>query len=80
MEEIEKVFYSPGDIVSLKHDIKNKPDMIVVKKEIYYLRTGDENKSDSLRGIRCMWFTDNMDIREHVFSTKDLILIKKSIK
>ena len=30
---IEKVFFQPGDLVTLKQDIPNKPIMIVVKKE-----------------------------------------------
>ena len=30
---IEKVFFQPGDLVTLKQDIPNKPVMIVVKKE-----------------------------------------------
>ena len=29
----EKIYFMPGDIVTLKQDIPNKPQMIVVKKE-----------------------------------------------
>ena len=38
MEKIEKVFFSPGDVVTLKQDIANKPEMVVIKKEIYFLK------------------------------------------
>lgn len=31
---IEKVFFQPGDLVTLKQDIPNKPIMIVVKKKL----------------------------------------------
>ena len=30
IEEKEKVFFKPGDVVTVKQNIKNKPDMIVV--------------------------------------------------
>ena len=33
---IEKVFFQPGDLVTLKQDIPNKPIMIVVKKEYFF--------------------------------------------
>jgi hypothetical protein len=29
----EKIFFMPGDIVTLKQDIPNKPVMLVIKKE-----------------------------------------------
>lgn len=34
MIEKEKVFFQPGDTVTLKQDIPNKPKMIVVRKEM----------------------------------------------
>jgi hypothetical protein len=34
MIEKEKVFFQPGDTVTLKQDIPSKPKMIVVRKEM----------------------------------------------
>jgi len=47
--EVPKIFFMPGDLVTIKQDLPNKPVMIVVKKETSYLKTGDEY----FRGIRC---------------------------
>lgn len=49
----EKIFYVPGDIVSLRHSIlDNIPNMYVVEKvtSIYKI---DESKINSFKGIRC---------------------------
>ena len=35
MEIIDKIFFMPGDVVTLKQDIPNKPTMLVLKKETY---------------------------------------------
>jgi uncharacterized protein YodC (DUF2158 family) len=55
----EKVFFMPGDVVTLKQDIPNKPTMLVLKKESYIFKNKDSNKEPSLKGIKCRWFTDN---------------------
>ena len=36
----EKVYFMPGEVVTLKQDIPNKPVMIVVKKETMNIRKG----------------------------------------
>lgn len=73
---IEKVFFQPGDLVTLKQDIPNKPIMIVVKKETktFKLDTPADGKStvEYFRGIRCRWFTTNGEFQEAVWNTKDL--------
>lgn len=69
----EKVFFSPGDIVTLKQDIPNKPIMIVNRVERSIMRNRD-NK-DILKGVRTRWFTENGFLQEALFSTKDLILV-----
>lgn len=74
MEKVdEKVFFSPGDIVTLRQDIPNKPIMIVEKKSEL---TFKESQTKSLRGIVCFWFTESGEIQRNCFSTKDLIYIK----
>lgn len=66
----EKIYFMPGDIVTLKQDIPNKPKMIVVKKETCIFKNTDENV---LKGIKCLWFTSNGELQEHTFNTKDLV-------
>ena len=65
----EKVFFMHGDLVTLKQDIPNKPTMLVVKKETYIYKKEDQ----TLKGIRCRWFTKDGVLQEEVFNTKDLI-------
>lgn len=72
----EKIYFVPGMIVTLKQDIPNKPYMIVVKKETSMFKHQMENKDSVLKGIKCMWFTTTGDLKEHVFNTKDLLVIE----
>ena len=72
MINIEKVFFMPGDLVTLRQELPNKPVMIVVKKVSY---TFKDKEIITLKGIKCRWFTKNNELQEAVFNTKDLILI-----
>jgi hypothetical protein len=67
----DKMMFFPGDLVTLRQDLPNKPVMVVVRKESTIFR--DENKTNSLKGIRCRWFTVNNELQEAVWNTKDLI-------
>ena len=71
MMEEDKIYLMPGDIVSIKQDIPNKPTMIVVKKKTMTIK-GDES-GKFLQGIVCRWFTTDGHMEEGLFSTKDLI-------
>ena len=71
-EIIQKVFYQPGDIVTLKQNIPNKPTMIVVKKKTLTIKPKDEDKTNFLQGMLCMWFTTTGELCKEVFNTKDL--------
>lgn len=71
----EKVFFSPGDIVTLDKDIPFKPTMLVVKKENSIIKY-NKDQHELLKGIRCRWFTKDGFLQEAIFNTKDLILIK----
>lgn len=71
----ENIFYKPGDIVTLKQDIPNKPLMIVVKKETSLFKNNIEDRKNVLKGIRCRWFTTSGKLQETVWNTKDLILV-----
>ncbi len=76
MEITDKIFFMPGDVVTLKQDIPNKPIMLVLKKETYIFKNKVDNKEPILKGIKCRWFTSTGEMQEAVFNTKDLIKIK----
>lgn len=66
----DKIYFTPGQLVVLKHDLPNKPVMMVVRKETsIFKNTGD----NILRGIRCRWFTTDGTLQEAIFNTKDLM-------
>ena len=66
----DKIFFLPGDLVTIKQNLPNKPVMLVVKKETSIFKK--DNEEALLKGIRCRWFTDNKELQEEVFNTKDL--------
>ena len=68
----------PGDVVTLKQDIPNKPTMLVIKKETTIFKHLNTEKEPVLRGIKCRWFTTDNKLQEAIFNTKDLIKIKES--
>ena len=69
--EDNKIFFTPGDIVTLRQELPNKPTMIVHRIEKVLLRgKGDDS---ALKGIRCRWFTTSGELCEETFNTKDLI-------
>lgn len=67
--ENDKTYFLPGDVVTLRQNIPNKPIMIVIKKETSFIKKEDNN---ILRGIRCRWFTSTGELQESTFNTKDL--------
>ena len=74
----EKIFLNPGEIVTLKQDIPNKPVMLVVKKETSVFKHDSKRLNDKkpiLIGLRCRWFTTTGELQEATFSTKDLIKV-----
>lgn len=75
INEEDKTFLKPGDLVKLKQDLPNSPIMLVVKVERYLIKHNVQNSP--LRGIRTRWFSTDNKLQEAVFSTKDLILIKE---
>lgn len=77
MMENEKVYFLPGDLVTLKQDLPNKPIMLVVKKETMTFRPDkdEEKKEEFFKGIKCRWFTINGSLQEAIFNTKDLVKV-----
>lgn len=70
METNNKVYFLPGDLVTLKKDIPNKPVMLVVKK---VTRRIVQQNMDYFQGILCRWFTTDGTLQESIWNTKDLI-------
>ena len=68
----DKIFYNPGDIVTIKHDLDNKPIMFIIKKEKRHI-VGEQE--ESFIGFTCGWFDKNNQWNTAIFSTKDLIKI-----
>lgn len=72
MEDLEKIFYNPGDIVKVRHrQLKNVPNMWVVEKITRAYKKGEET-INSFVGIKCRWFNNDGTLCEDVFSSKDL--------
>ena len=71
----DKTIFLPGDLVTIRQELPNKPIMMVVRKESTIFR--DESKTNSLKGIRCRWFTANKELQEAIWNTKDLIKIEQ---
>ena len=69
----EKIYFVPGQKVTLRQDIPNKPIMLVHRVERSIIR--NEDKNALRKGVEVRWFTDNGFLQEAVFSTKDLILV-----
>jgi hypothetical protein len=67
---MEKIFFSSGDIVTIKHDIPNKPSMIVQSIDKLPVSSGDRV---ALLGVTCIWFSTDLKLQKSRFSTKDII-------
>ena len=70
----DKIYFSPGDLVTINKDLPNKPIMMVIKKETSMFKN-QINKDNILKGIKCRWFTTTGEIQEAIFNTKDLTII-----
>ncbi len=75
MEESDRIFFQPGELVTIRQDIPNKPIMIVVGKVSSMFKNQGGRTDNSLKGIKCRWFTINQELQECTFNTKDLIKI-----
>ena len=71
MMELDKQFFLPGDMVTIRQELPNKPTMLVVKKVTKTLKIGGV-QNDYFQGILCRWFTTDGLLQETVFNTKDL--------
>ena len=75
---VEKVFFASGDLVVVKHEVPNRPTMIVqsIDKMTMPKKQGEamsmSSKSSALLGITCIWFATDMSLQVHRFNTKDI--------
>lgn len=69
----EKIFFLPGELVTIKHALPNKPVMLIKSKEQMLYKQDD---ATHFKGMRCIWFTTDGFLQEDTFSTKDLIHYK----
>lgn len=74
---MDEKYFKPGDLVTLNKKILNSPVMIVLRKECNLFHAVDE-KENTLKGIRCRWFTDTGALQEAIWNTKDLIKVKEN--
>lgn len=68
----EKIFFTAGDVVTLKQEIPNKPIMVV--RSIDKMQVKEEKPM--LFGITCFWFTTTGEVQEKRFNTKDLVHVE----
>jgi len=67
----DSLFFSPGDVVTLKQDLSNKPIMVVKTIDRGVVVGTDEGKP-KLVGVTCAWFNTLQELQTARFSTKDL--------
>lgn len=67
---MEKIYFKSGELVTIKHDLPNKPKMVV--KRVIKGRLGNPEESNLFLGIRCFWFTSDGAYCEQTFNSKDL--------
>lgn len=73
--EKEKIYFVPGDLVTIRHGLVDKPIMLVKGKDQTLIKS---DEGSHFKGIRCFWFTKDHNYQEAVFSTKDLELVNKN--
>ena len=78
MMEVEKLYLTPGMVVRVRHNIDNRPKMIVAEKVTRSIKNKENEDYDTMfLGIKCRWFDTTGRLQEAVFNTKDLELIEE---
>ena len=75
----EKIFFKPGDTVTFRQNISNKPTMLVKRIDRVAAKNVEElhnNLNMKLFGIQCMWFDADMKVQMKSFNSKDLVKVK----
>ena len=68
---MDKIYFNPGDIVTLKKRIHNAPSAMLVST-VDKTKLKLEGSSNRLLGVTCVWFTDTGFLQTYRFDTKDL--------
>lgn len=75
-----KIYFIPGELVIIKHELDNRPVMLVVEvvtsKICNFGVAVKQDPKNHFKGIRCGWFDHNQVWQEQIFSTKDLIKVE----
>jgi hypothetical protein len=69
----EKIFFTAGDVVTLRQNLPMKPTMVV--KSVDKMQA--QGEKPMLFGITCFWFTTELEYQEKRFNTKDLLHTEK---
>jgi len=72
MYDTEKVYFVPGDIVRVKHDLEYRPKMLVQSVD---KATMTADRGGMLLGVTCIWFNTMGEVQKHRFSTKDILKV-----
>lgn len=72
---MSKIYFYEGDIVKIKQDIPNSPDMVIESLDKIAINPGDKK---TMNGIRCFWFCKNGTIQKNRFDFKDLVIVKRA--
>ena len=70
---VDRIYFSPGDLVRVRHDIDFVPTMWVIEKTNRNVKNANGDLEPIFLGIKCRWFDKNSCLREAIFSTKDLL-------
>ena len=70
--EKNKIYFLPGDLVTVRKELLHKPTMYVIKKVVKNFNI-ENITNDYFQGILCRWFTSDGELQEAVFNTKDLL-------
>ena len=74
--ELDRVYFAPGDLCKVRHNVDFVPTMWVVEKVTRNIKNQSGNTETMFLGIKCRWFDSTGNLQEALFSTKDLELIK----
>lgn len=72
IQEDDRIYFTPGQLVRIKQKLENKPIMLVVGKVSNVFKHNTDQKGNVLKGIKCIWFNTNQELQEGIFNTKDL--------
>ncbi len=75
--ELDRVYFAPGDLCKVRHNVDFVPTMWVVEKVTRNIKNKESGDIETMfLGIKCRWFDSTGVLQEALFSTKDLELIK----